>query len=231
LQPGREGAHLASALKERLDELTRESKSPVRYGEWVEPCATAMLLRFVEVARGEVNVYVGRLFHSARELVPGELRSESRVAEMLRHLLWPPIDIDRAELGQWAAVYANIKNNAECLSAVKELEWGDFTRDLTVTLRDFDEQRLAAELAIEIMRLAATPCVPVQYVTLDQCAAVVNRSKKTLERLKSRKTNPLPDAEVSGGGGKPDEWLWAIIRPWLEQEFHRPLPQQFPSRR
>jgi hypothetical protein len=69
-----------------------------------------------------------------------------------------------------------------------------------------------------------------QYVTLDQMAALVSRSKKTLERLKKRMSNPLPNAKVDGGGGKPDEWIWSEIRPWLEAEFSRKLPKLFPKR-
>jgi hypothetical protein len=70
-----------------------------------------------------------------------------------------------------------------------------------------------------------------QHVTLDQMAAMVNRSKRTLERLKTRKNNPLPDPDVPGGGGKPDEWEWAKVRPWLEAEFTRRLPERYPSLR
>jgi hypothetical protein len=71
----------------------------------------------------------------------------------------------------------------------------------------------------------------VQYVTLDKIAAIVNRNKKTMERLKKRKSNPLPDPAVEGGGGKPDEWIWSNVRPWLEKEFNRPLPEQYPTLR
>jgi hypothetical protein len=66
------------------------------------------------------------------------------------------------------------------------------------------------------------------YVTLDQMAAMVNRGKRTLVRLKNRKTNPLPRPDVEGGGGKPDEWLWATIRPWLQTEYAKILPERFP---
>jgi hypothetical protein len=70
-----------------------------------------------------------------------------------------------------------------------------------------------------------------QYVNLDQIAARVNRSKSTLERLKRRRGNPLPDPDIPGGGGKRDEWLWSHIRPWLEHEFKRKLPELFPTLR
>ena len=60
-------------------------------------------------------------------------------------------------------------------------------------------------------------------------AAIVNRSKRTLERLKTRRTNPLPDPDTPGGGGKPNEWQWAKVRTWLEQEYSKDLPAQFPG--
>jgi hypothetical protein len=70
-----------------------------------------------------------------------------------------------------------------------------------------------------------------QYVTLHQMAAIVNRSKKTLERLKTREKNPLPPPDVEGGGGgKLDEWEWSKVRPWLAAEFGKNLPERFPER-
>jgi hypothetical protein len=67
----------------------------------------------------------------------------------------------------------------------------------------------------------------VQYVTLDQAAARVNRSKRTLEkRLKK-----MPDPDVVGTGGKPHEWLWSRLRPWLEKEFGKIIPERFPTLR
>jgi hypothetical protein len=82
-------------------------------------------------------------------------------------------------------------------------------------------------------RDAPPPAAPPieQYVTLDQMAAVVSRSKRTLEKRKNRRENPLPAPYVEGGGGKPDEWLWALVRPWLEREFSRKLPERFPQQR
>jgi hypothetical protein len=70
-----------------------------------------------------------------------------------------------------------------------------------------------------------------QHVTLDGMAALVNRSKRTLERLKTRKNNPLPFPDIEGGGGKPAEWLWSKVRPWLEHEFNRTLPERYPTLR
>jgi hypothetical protein len=68
-----------------------------------------------------------------------------------------------------------------------------------------------------------------EYVTLDQAAAQAGRNKRTLERW-SEKT-PMPDPDVEGGGGKPNEWRWSRIRPWLEQRSGRKLPEHFPRLR
>ena len=59
------------------------------------------------------------------------------------------------------------------------------------------------------------------YVTLDQAGALVNRGKRTMEKLKKRMPKPV----VRGGGGKAAEWKWSELRPWLEQEFAKQLPE------
>lgn len=66
-----------------------------------------------------------------------------------------------------------------------------------------------------------------QHVTLSQVASYVCRSKRTLEDYK-RKGMPAP-AIRGGGRGKPDEWVWDELRPWLEKTFDRKLPEQFPT--
>lgn len=76
----------------------------------------------------------------------------------------------------------------------------------------------------------ADPDPDPQYVTLDQLAAIVNRSKKTLERELSKDGSPMPTPDVVGGGGKPHEWKWSRIRPWLESTYGRQLPVRFPAR-
>ncbi len=69
-----------------------------------------------------------------------------------------------------------------------------------------------------------------QYVTLDQLAAIIGRSKRTLERWQREKTGfPMPDIE--GGGGKAHEWRWDRVRPWLIKEAKRDLPERFPADR
>jgi hypothetical protein len=66
-------------------------------------------------------------------------------------------------------------------------------------------------------------------VTLLQAAAICNRSKRTLERLTGKRGFPRP--EVLGGGGKPHEYAWTELRPFLEREYGRTLPETFPAHR
>ena len=66
-------------------------------------------------------------------------------------------------------------------------------------------------------------------VTLDQAAAAVHRTKRTLEHYKTKGTLPAPTVE--GGGGKPDLWDWKILRPWLEETFRITLPETYPANR
>lgn len=66
-----------------------------------------------------------------------------------------------------------------------------------------------------------------QWVTLDMIAALVNRSKKTLERWV--KQGKLPSPDVEGGGGKPHEWNYLKLRPALEQYTEKKLPPNFPG--
>jgi predicted DNA-binding transcriptional regulator AlpA len=62
-------------------------------------------------------------------------------------------------------------------------------------------------------------------ITLHQAAAMVNKSKRTLERLLSK----MPMPRVQGAGGKSSEWAWPELRPWLEKEYERKLPERFPA--
>ena len=67
------------------------------------------------------------------------------------------------------------------------------------------------------------------YVTLDQAAALVNRSKRTLRRRFDNADMPEPD--VTGKTGEPHEWRWSRLRPWLEETFRRKLPGRPPTLR
>jgi hypothetical protein len=67
------------------------------------------------------------------------------------------------------------------------------------------------------------------YVTLQQCAAIVGKSKAT---LKQRYVNgDLPAPAIHGGKGRAHEWNWSAIRPYLEHLFARMLPEHFPGDR
>jgi hypothetical protein len=67
-------------------------------------------------------------------------------------------------------------------------------------------------------------------VTLDQAAAGAKRSKRTLERYKTK--GKLPAPVVEGGAGKPDLYDWPTMRNWIESEFGVPnLPEVFPANR
>lgn len=73
-----------------------------------------------------------------------------------------------------------------------------------------------------------------QYVSLDQIAALCNRSKRTLERWLAtgkkvgRTVVKLPDPDVPGGGGDSHEWRWERVRKTLEKLTGRKMPEQFP---
>ena len=89
--------------------------------------------------------------------------------------------------------------------------------------------QLRAELAALGRRLPAnrggTAGPPEQLVTLDQIAAMVHRSKRSLERYRKR----MPVPRVRGRRGRPHLWAWAEVRPWLEATFDLRLPEQFPA--
>jgi hypothetical protein len=84
-----------------------------------------------------------------------------------------------------------------------------------------------AETGSEASRLR--PTEPLDLVNLDEAAAMVKRSKRTLEHYKSKPSFPQPTVE--GGGGRPDLWDWKAMRLWLEQEFGMNLPEDFPGSR
>jgi hypothetical protein len=66
-------------------------------------------------------------------------------------------------------------------------------------------------------------------VTLQQAAAIVNKTKSAL--VKRAKKSPMPLPEVEGGECRAAEWEWTTIRPWLEDQFKRKLPEKFPGGR
>jgi hypothetical protein len=82
-----------------------------------------------------------------------------------------------------------------------------------------------SEKGTEAATNGRTPEAPAELpelVTLDQAAALVNRSARTLERYKKR---GLPRPFVLGGGGKPHEYPWEEMKEWLQKTFNRPIPE------
>src|SRR5262249_17630971 len=71
-----------------------------------------------------------------------------------------------------------------------------------------------------------------QYVTLDQAAATVGHAKRSLENYRRRDKDPLRDPDITKvPKGQAYLWRWATIRPWLERNFGRLLPEKFPDPR
>lgn len=66
-------------------------------------------------------------------------------------------------------------------------------------------------------------------VTLDQAAALVKQSKRTLERW--LKDGKLPAPDIVGGGGKAHRWIWARIREPLQNQSGLIMPAKSPGNR
>ncbi len=66
-----------------------------------------------------------------------------------------------------------------------------------------------------------------QMVTLQQMAAIVNRSKAAVEKIKSKLGAPHGRAR----NGQAHEWPWAMVRPVLSAQFGRELPEVWPADR
>jgi hypothetical protein len=62
-----------------------------------------------------------------------------------------------------------------------------------------------------------------QLVSLDQCAAMVRRSKRTLFQHAGR-----PDPVTAARRGMPHLFDWVEMRPWLEKTFGILLPEVHP---
>lgn len=68
-----------------------------------------------------------------------------------------------------------------------------------------------------------------QLVTLDQIAAIVRRSRKTLQNYRCPyHPRAMPEPAVEGSGKIPHLYDWARIRCWLSLTFAIPLPEHFP---
>jgi hypothetical protein len=102
-----------------------------------------------------------------------------------------------------------------------------------------DEARVREEVVAlrqEIARVAPRPAGPVvpawlneppaeQLVTLDQIAAHLRMSKRSMVRYKKQ----MPSPAMKGKKGRASRWRWNDVRPWLEQEFGCMLPERFPT--
>jgi hypothetical protein len=70
---------------------------------------------------------------------------------------------------------------------------------------------------------AGTPTAELpDLVSLDQAAALVNRSPAALRHYRSK---GMPKPYVQGAKGRPNEYLWSEMRPWLQTTFNREIPQ------
>lgn len=117
-----------------------------------------------------------------------------------------------------------------------QLEWPECVGTSRKALATHDQEtirvanaayvRLVAALSIPSPASTVNNDVP-YYVTLQQIAACVNRSKRTLEGYRAE----MPAPVIPGGKGQPAEWNWDEIRPWLEKTFQRPLWAKFPADR
>jgi len=65
------------------------------------------------------------------------------------------------------------------------------------------------------------PATLPDLVTLDQAAGWVNRTARGLRHYRNR---GMPKPFIQGTKGKPNEYLWSEMRPWLENTFDRKIP-------
>ena len=72
-----------------------------------------------------------------------------------------------------------------------------------------------------------TPVEHESYVTFDMLANYLRVTKKTMERRYAG--GKLCEPDIEGGGGKAHQWKYARIRPFLEAEFARQLPERWPG--
>jgi hypothetical protein len=118
--------------------------------------------------------------------------------------------------------------------AIPPEQFADVTASWAKVVQAAREGNTASQVLIlhsaeEMRRLAGVPLPVEQYVTLLQAASMVQRSKDTLERLIASGKLPEPDIRAEPKSGKPHEWKWANLRPALEAEYRKPLPEVFPT--
>jgi hypothetical protein len=104
--------------------------------------------------------------------------------------------------------------------------------DATLRARLAHSARLAWD-RIEAARDAGAPATTAlarygeHYVTLDQAAALVRRSKRTLER--DLKKGAIPQPDIRGQAGRASKWAWSSLRPALSRLVEIELPSRFPG--
>jgi hypothetical protein len=71
---------------------------------------------------------------------------------------------------------------------------------------------------------------PDDLVTRAEICQLLKCSPKTLSRKLNAPNSSSPNPFVTGSGrGKPDQWSYRVIHPWLEKVFGTDLPEIFPS--
>jgi hypothetical protein len=136
--------------------------------------------------------------------------------------------------GERPPINPTAEEESAALSAARDFLAPTPTYPLPATPQQRDELRelrgrASRAVADRFRQLTDGAASADQYVTLNQVAALVNRTKKTLQRIVNDQKRACPSPDVEGGGGKPNEWKWLRLRPWLESTFNRKLPEQFPS--
>jgi hypothetical protein len=159
----------------------------------------------------------------------------------------------RGTLEQKSLFAPSAEQQLEIRRMIREIDrqrvrYGDEIRDIASTVPQHVAEVLyhaAAALdnyPVEVPRLLAEAVAAIDapviepakldadcYVTLLQMSAIVQRDKRTLRRLCEDETLPAP--AIKGGSGKPNEWRWRDVRPILEKEYGKPLPDTFPADR
>jgi len=107
------------------------------------------------------------------------------------------------------------------------VRWPDIEEVLVEIDLESSRARFNRQQAVASNRDDAESAAP-QYVTRDQIAAMVGRSKdKVMDWFNDDADSPEP--AVEGGGGKAYQYIWSEVRPWLEAKSGRKLPIRFPS--
>ncbi len=124
----------------------------------------------------------------------------------------------------------SLGDSARSLAESETVEWTGpgCEAEMFVYAADRLHRVFDVEMPAAIQRLETETTTSVDaHVKLDDLALLVRTSKKTLERKYA--DGKLCEPDVEGGGGKPHLWKYQRIRPHLEREFARILPEQWPG--